>query len=129
MVAGMVRNEGEPGGGPFWLEDDEGVLRAQIVESSEMNAQDSVVRAVMASATHFNPVDLVCALTGPDKVPYDLSQFVDRQPRFPGVQKSRPASRFTGWNIRVCGTAAWADGIRCSWRWTRPDVCPGQDGV
>ena len=82
MVAGMVRNEGEPGGGPFWLEDDEGVLRAQIVESSEMNAQDSVVRAVMASATHFNPVDLVCALTGPDKVPYDLSQFVDRNRDF-----------------------------------------------
>ena len=47
-----------------------------------MNAQDSVVRAVMASATHFNPVDLVCALTGPDKVPYDLSQFVDRNRDF-----------------------------------------------
>lgn len=82
MVAGMVRNEGEPGGGPFWLQDDEGVLRAQIVESSEMNRQDSAVRAVVASATHFNPVDLVCALTGPDNVPYDLSQFVDRKRDF-----------------------------------------------
>ena len=62
LLAGMVQNEGEPGGGPFWLRDDEGTLRAQIVESAEMDTTDPLIQDRMGRATHFNPVDLVCAL-------------------------------------------------------------------
>ena len=77
LVAGMVQNEGEPGGGPFWLRDDEGTLRAQIVESAEMDTTDPLVQDRMGRATHFNPVDLVCALHDASGNPYRLSEFVD----------------------------------------------------
>lgn len=77
LVAGMVRNEGEPGGGPFWLRDDEGVLRAQIVESAEMDLADPRIGNCIAGATHFNPVDLVCAVHDADGRLYDLNKFVD----------------------------------------------------
>ena len=82
MVAGMVRNEGEPGGGPFWLRDDEGVLRAQIVESSEMDPRNPAVQAAVSRATHFNPVDLVCILHRPDGTAYSLLDFVDHRRDF-----------------------------------------------
>jgi hypothetical protein len=61
-VCGMVRNEGEPGGGPFWIEGKDGNLSLQIVESAEVDPQSPEQRAIWASATHFNPVDLVCAV-------------------------------------------------------------------
>jgi len=77
LVAGMVPNEGEPGGGPFWLRDDEGVLRSQIVESAEMDLTQPAVRDCIAATTHFNPVDLVCALHSSDGQPYSLGEFVD----------------------------------------------------
>ena len=77
LVAGMVRNEGEPGGGPFWLRDKEDILRAQIVESAEMDLADPRIGNCMAGATHFNPVDLVCVLHDAGGAPYDLSRFVD----------------------------------------------------
>lgn len=77
LVAGMVRNEGEPGGGPFWLRDADGVLRAQIVESAEMDLADPRIGNCMDGATHFNPVDLVCALHDSNGAPYPLAAFVD----------------------------------------------------
>ena len=77
LVAGMVRNEGEPGGGPFWLLDDEGTLRAQIVESAEMDLGNPLIGNCIAGATHFNPVDLICVMHNDQGVPYDLSRFVD----------------------------------------------------
>ena len=82
LVAGMVRNEGEPGGGPFWLRDSAGVLRAQIVESAEMNMADPRIGNCISGATHFNPVDLVCALHDFEGKPYDLSAFVDARRDF-----------------------------------------------
>jgi hypothetical protein len=77
LVAGMVQNEGEPGGGPFWLRDDRGVLRSQIVESAEMDVSDPVIQDRVGRATHFNPVDLVCAMHDDRGEPYDLEAFVD----------------------------------------------------
>jgi hypothetical protein len=61
-VCGMVRNEGEPGGGPFWVEGRDGNLSLQIVESAEVDPQSPEQQAIWASSTHFNPVDLVCAV-------------------------------------------------------------------
>lgn len=76
-VCGMVRNEGEPGGGPFWVLDEHGVPSPQIVESSQIDPGEPGQQAILRCATHFNPVDLVCALRDADGRPYDLERFVD----------------------------------------------------
>jgi len=75
-VCGMVRNTGEPGGGPFWVEKD-GRVSAQVVETSQVDPDDSAQRAVLAAATHFNPVDLVCAFRDRHGKPYELSRYID----------------------------------------------------
>lgn len=73
-VCGMVRNEGEPGGGPFWVANDDGTESLQIAESSQIAPAD---RHLMQSATHFNPVDLVCCVRRAGGGKYDLKEFVD----------------------------------------------------
>ncbi len=60
-VCGMVVNEGEPGGGPFWVLDDDGIARLQIVESSQVDSSNAVQLGIFKSSTHFNPVDLACS--------------------------------------------------------------------
>ncbi|HEX5715524.1 MAG TPA: DUF4301 family protein [Thermoanaerobaculia bacterium] len=74
-VCGVVRNQGEPGGGPFWVEDACGQLSLQIVESSQIDPK--VRQEMLAGSTHFNPVDVVCALRDRNGAPYDLHRFVD----------------------------------------------------
>ncbi len=76
-VCGVVRNEGEPGGGPFWVADEGGTPTLQIVEGSQVDHADPSQAAVWKASTHFNPVDLVCALRAPDGTPYRLEDFVD----------------------------------------------------
>jgi hypothetical protein len=61
-VCGMVKNFGEPGGGPFWTATTDGTSTLQIVESSQVNQHDPEQSAILNSATHFNPVDLVCGV-------------------------------------------------------------------
>jgi hypothetical protein len=80
-VAGVVRNEGEPGGGPFWVEGPEGP-RLQIVESAQVDMGDPEQASVWASATHFNPVDLACSLRDAEGRPFDLARFVDERAVF-----------------------------------------------
>ncbi|MEA2558694.1 MAG: hypothetical protein QOH06_198 [Acidobacteriota bacterium] len=74
-VCGVVRNQGEPGGGPFWIEDERGQLSLQIVESSQIDPKTR--QEMLAGGTHFNPVDIVCALRDRHGAPYDLHRFVD----------------------------------------------------
>jgi hypothetical protein len=81
-VCGMVRNEGEPGGGPFWVRDDEGGETLQIVESSQIDHADTAQEEQFRGATHFNPVQLVCGLLGPDGTRASLEDFVDEQACF-----------------------------------------------
>jgi hypothetical protein len=76
-VCGVVPNTGEPGGGPFWVEAEDGTRSLQIVESAQIDAQDPEQARIFASSTHFSPVDLVCALRDPDGHPYDLAHYVD----------------------------------------------------
>lgn len=73
-VCGMVRNEGEPGGGPFWAEDAEGLVALQIAESSQIAPEQ---KSLMAEATHFNPVDLVCATRNHRGEKYDFREYTD----------------------------------------------------
>lgn len=81
-VCGMVRNEGEPGGGPFWVRMSDGQISKQIVEKSQVDAGDIQQQRILAEATHFNPVDLVCAFRDRHGNPYPLSQFVDHSTGF-----------------------------------------------
>lgn len=76
-VCGMVRNEGEPGGGPFWLPDRDGGFSGQIVEAAQVDFGSPGQTAIWESSTHFNPVDLICGLRDRRGRPYRLSNFVD----------------------------------------------------
>lgn len=77
-VCGMVRNSGEPGGGPFWVRGDDGRLSRQIVEASQVDRNDPAQAAILAAATHFNPVDMACRLCDGEGRPFELERFVDQ---------------------------------------------------
>ncbi len=76
-VCGMVKNEGEPGGGPFWVRNNDGSASLQIAESSQIDMNDAQQKAMAAGATHFNPVDLVCAVKDSEGNHFDLLQYRD----------------------------------------------------
>ena len=78
-VCGMVRNEGEPGGGPFWVTNPDGSQSLQIAESSQIAPEDM---PLMKSATHFNPVDLVCGVRRADGSKFDLTKYTDPETGF-----------------------------------------------
>ena len=78
-VCGMVKNEGEPGGGPFWVGDEFGREQLQIAESSQIAKEDM---HLMKEATHFNPVDLVCGVKRYDGTKYDLTKYTDPKTGF-----------------------------------------------
>ena len=80
-VCGVVRNEGEPGGGPFWIDGPRGETR-QIVESAQVDLANPAQAAIFRSATHFNPVDLACSLRDASGRPFDLPRFVDERAVF-----------------------------------------------
>lgn len=80
-VCGMVRNEGEPGGGPFWVHDGERES-PQVVEPSQVNRTSKEQRTIWQAATHFNPVDLVCGPRDFKNRPFDLRKFVDPETFF-----------------------------------------------
>lgn len=76
-VCGVVKNTGEPGGGPFLVREEDGTISCQILESSQISDP-----ALMQQATHFNPVDLVCATRDAEGKPYYLPDFVDEKTGF-----------------------------------------------
>ena len=86
-ICGVVRNEGEPGGAPFWVRSADGPCTAQIVEASQVAMADPEAAGVFGSATHFNPVDLVCGLQTWLGTPFELSRDVDDDAAFV-VEKS-----------------------------------------
>lgn len=76
-VCGMVVNEGEPGGGPFLADNPDGSSSPQILESHQIDTSVPEYKQMLAQATHFNPVDLVCYIQNPSGKPYDLPAYVD----------------------------------------------------
>jgi nicotinamide riboside kinase len=81
-VCGMVKNEGEPGGGPFWVRNENGNISLQIVESSQVDLNNDSQVKIMAASTHFNPVDLVCGIKDYKSEKFDLTKFVDQNSGF-----------------------------------------------
>ena len=80
-VCGMVKNEGEPGGGPFWVENN-GEISLQIVESSQIDLTNQEQFKIYKESTHFNPVDLVCNINNYQGQKYKLQDFIDFESGF-----------------------------------------------
>jgi hypothetical protein len=90
-VCGMVKNTGEPGGGPFLTVNSDGSVSTQILESSQIDLSNAEEKAKMMQATHFNPVDLVCAVKNYKGEKFDLLKYVDKQSGFISFK-----SKYTG---------------------------------
>jgi hypothetical protein len=78
----MVKNEGEPGGGPFWVKDQSSNQSLQIVESAQISQKDKSQMEILKNATHFNPVDLVCGVKNYKGEKFDLETYVDPSAAF-----------------------------------------------
>ncbi|MDN3595607.1 DUF4301 family protein [Zunongwangia endophytica] len=76
-IGGMVKNEGEPGGGPFLVKDEEDEISLQIIEGAQIDEDNPEQVKIVNDSTHFNPVDIVCSVKKPDGNTYDLEKFVD----------------------------------------------------
>ncbi|MBM3169384.1 MAG: DUF4301 family protein, partial [Bacteroidetes bacterium] len=81
-VCGMVKNTGEPGGGPFWIQEEDGSRSLQILETAQINLEDPVSKQHLNSSTHFNPVDLVCGIKDYKGNSFDLLQYRDMSTGF-----------------------------------------------
>lgn len=78
-VCGMVKNEGEPGGGPFFTLESNGAKTLQIIEKAQINTKAEGQEAIFNSSTHFNPVDLICGVKDSQDEKYNLTDFVDEE--------------------------------------------------
>jgi len=109
-VCGMVKNEGEPGGGPFWVRSTKGNVSLQIVESSQVDTHNSEQAQILAKATHFNPVDLVCATKNYKGEKFDLNEFVDHSTGFI-VHKNNKGKDLKGYELPGLWNGAMAKWI------------------
>lgn len=85
-VCGMVKNEGEPGGGPFWVRNHDGQLSCQIIEQSQVDIENPEQKKIWESSTHFNPVDLVCGVKDYKGNHFHLPDFVDPDTGFISIK-------------------------------------------
>jgi|WetSurMetagenome_2_1015567.scaffolds.fasta_scaffold58374_2 hypothetical protein len=85
-VCGMVRNQAEPGGGPFWVTYPDGNVSLQIVEKSQVDETSEQQKGLFKAATHFNPVDLVCGVRDHKGAPFDLNKYVDPEACFISIK-------------------------------------------
>ena len=81
-ICGMVKNEGEPGGGPFWIKDGKGNISLQIIESAQIDMDNKEQADIVQNSTHFNPVDLVCGVRNHKGEKFNLLDFVDAKQGF-----------------------------------------------
>ena len=107
-VCGVVRNLGEPGGGPFWVESAAGEVSLQIVETSQIDPKSSEQQKSLAASTHFSPTELACALRDRHGRPYDLRRYVDPAAAFitPKSHEGRPLKALERpglWNGAMAG--------------------------
>ena len=92
-VAGMVKNEGEPGGGPFIIREKDGSTSLQILESTQIDMDDKKAVKMLKESSHFNPVDLACAVKDFEGKPFHLPDYVDSATGFIS-SKSRKGVEF-----------------------------------
>jgi hypothetical protein len=99
----MIKNTGEPGGGPFFVRNGKGVS-LQIVESSQIDMNDPAKKAIFSSSTHFNPVLMACTLRNFRGEKFDLRKFVDKKACFV-TNKSFNGKEIKRSSCPDCGTA------------------------
>lgn len=109
-ICGMVKNQGEPGGGPFWVRGDGGVVAPQIVEKSQVDMEDPQQVSVLNSSTHFNPVDLVCGVRNHRGERYNLHDFVDPEAGFIST-KSKEGRKLKAMELPGLWNGSMADWI------------------
>jgi hypothetical protein len=109
-VCGMVKNEGEPGGGPFWVMNSKGEIGLQIVESSQVDTKNPEQDGILKSSTHFNPVDLVCGIKDYKGYPFDLHKFIDPETGFISI-KSKDGKKLKAQELPGLWNGAMADWI------------------
>jgi hypothetical protein len=107
-ICAMVRNVGEPGGGPFWISDKSGNVSKQIVESSQVNLNDPHQDKIFSEATHFNPVDMVCFIYNYKGEKFRLEEFRNPEMAFIAIKSqggnSLKALELPGlWNGSMAG--------------------------
>ena len=81
-VCGVVKNEGEPGGGPFWIDEEDGTQSLQIIESAQVDFRSNEQKAAWDTAGYFNPVDLACGVRDLQGKPFNLDHFIDKRAYF-----------------------------------------------
>ncbi len=81
-ICGMVKNQGEPGGGPFWCANSDGTVSLQVVESAQVDFSNEKQKEIFAGSTHFNPVDLICATKDFEGNKFNLLNYSDPKTGF-----------------------------------------------
>ena len=109
-ICGMVKNEGEPGGGPFWVKNTKGEISLQIVESSQIDVNNPGQKDIMQASTHFNPVDLVCGLSNYKGEQFDLHHYIDPETGFISI-KSKNGKNLKAQELPGLWNGAMADWI------------------
>jgi len=105
-VCGMVKNEGEPGGGPFLVYSSDGTVQPQILESSQLDPKQD--KKLLKDASHFNPVDLVVSIKDYKGGKFDLSRFVDKSTGFISI-KSREGVKIKALELPGLWNGAMSD--------------------
>jgi len=109
-VCGMVKNEGDTGGGPFWVRNPKGVVSLQIVETAQIDLANPDQAKVFSQATHFNPVDLVCGIQNYKGNKFYLPDFVDNNSGFI-VQKNKDGKPLKSYELPGLWNGAMAKWI------------------
>jgi hypothetical protein len=109
-ICGMVVNEGEPGGGPFWVSDELDNQSLQIVEGSQIDLNNQDQKEIVNQSTHFNPVDLVCGVKNYKGEKFDLKEFVDPETGFISI-KSKDGKELKAQELPGLWNGAMADWI------------------
>jgi hypothetical protein len=109
-VCGMVKNENEPGGGPFWVHEKDGTISLQIVENSQIDLQNEHQVNILQSSTHFNPVDIVCGIKNHKGDKFNLTDFVDHNSGFI-VEKSKNGVDYKAYELPGLWNGAMAKWI------------------
>ena len=104
----MVKNEGEPGGGPFWVKNQDGSMSLQIAETSQINMEAPSQAQIVQTATHFNPVDLVCSNVDFEGNKFDLMEYRDPATGFI-TEKSKDGKKLKAQELPGLWNGAMAD--------------------
>ena len=107
-VCGMVKSDGDPGGGPFWVRAKDGSKSLQVVETAQIDLTDADQKKIFNQATHFNPVDVVCMLKDKSGKKFDLLKYRDPDTGFI-TQKSKDGKDLKAQELPGLWNGAMAD--------------------